>query len=166
MKAISLLTLSLAFALGACASTTDSADAKSSAEAVAKSAQNDFGKTMPEGEATPLAVAMQNADANVGKAMKISGRIGSVCQAKGCWLMLTDDDAAVRVKFGDHAFFIPKDSKGEAVAYGNLETVEMSEAQAKHMAEDAGADPSKVTGAQKEYRFIANSLHIKSTPDV
>jgi Domain of unknown function (DUF4920) len=166
MKTLPALTLTLAFALGACAHQSSVANAKSTSDSAAQSAQSDFGIAMPAGDATPLAVALQNVAANDGKPMKISGRIGEVCQAKGCWLMLTDDDSAVRVKFGDHAFFIPKDSKGEAIVFGNLETVEMSEAQAKHMAEDAGADPSTVSGAQKEYRITATSLTIKSSPDV
>ena len=38
----------------------------------------------------------------------------------------------------------------------------LSEAKAKHMAEDAGLDPATVTGEQVEYRLVATSVSIRS----
>lgn len=32
---------------------------------------------------------------------------------------------------------------------------------AKHLAEDAGQDPAKVTGEQKEWRIVASSVLVK-----
>jgi hypothetical protein len=88
----------------------------------------------------------------------LSGKIGQVCQAKGCWMMLIDGDQAVRVKFGDHAFFLPKDIAGKALVLGRFERKEMTEAQARHMAEDAGEDPTRIEGAQVEWRLEARSV--------
>jgi hypothetical protein len=122
-----------------------------------------YGEKMPE---APAALALAKAlldPAALGKPVKLSGRIGQVCQQAGCWMMLTDGDAAVRVKFGEHAFVIPKDSKGEALVFGTLEKTEMTLAQTKHMAEDAGQDPAQLTQGSVEFRVVASSVRV-STP--
>jgi hypothetical protein len=119
-----------------------------------------YGEKMPDAPA-PQALAKALLDpAILGKPIKLSGRIGQVCQQAGCWMMLTDGDAAVRVKFGEHAFVIPKDSHGEALVFGTLEKTEMTLAQSKHMAEDAGQDPSKITQASVEFRMVASSVRV------
>jgi hypothetical protein len=153
----SMLALSAALLLlSACAHQSESVATSE------KSAIKSYGEPMPEGTALSLARHLPFDQFANDQQIKVSGRIGEVCQAKGCWMMLTDGTAAsVRVKFGDHAFFIPKDTQGNAVVYGKFEVIEMSEKEAKHMAEDAGKDPSTVQGEQKEYRFIASSLQVQ-----
>lgn len=125
-----------------------------------------YGEEMPVGM-TPvgLAAALGAREAQGGNATAaeepwqlLSGKIGQVCQAKGCWMMLIDGDQAVRVKFGDHAFFLPKDIAGKALVLGRFERKEMTEAQARHMAEDAGEDPQQIEGAQVEWRLDARSV--------
>ena len=120
-----------------------------------------YGEKMPASP-TPIALsaAMKTVDDFIGKPSKLSGRVGLVCQQKGCWMMLTDGDASVRVKFGNDAFFIPKDASGKAHVFGQLELYEMSVAHAKHMAEDAGTDSSSVKAPAKEYRVMATSVVI------
>ncbi len=145
--------------LGACASTSDSGGEKMQAANAA--GYQSFGAKIDANDAQALAVLVPLDAQDPKQVVKVSGRIGQVCQAEGCWMMLTDGDVAVRVKFGDHAFVIPKDSQGNAIARGQFEITEMSEAHAKHMAEDAGADPSKITGAQKEVRFVADAVLIE-----
>jgi Domain of unknown function (DUF4920) len=121
-----------------------------------------YGEKMPEAPA-PQALAKALLDTTIlGKPVKLSGRIGQVCQQAGCWMMLTDGDAAVRVKFGEHAFVIPKDSQGEALVFGTLEKTEMTLAQSKHMAEDAGQDPAKVTQGSVEFRMVASSVRVNT----
>jgi hypothetical protein len=123
-----------------------------------------YGEAMPAGmEPVELAAAM-NARETAGDSeadepwQLLSGKIGQVCQAKGCWMMLIDGDQAVRVKFGDHAFFLPKDIAGKALVLGRFERKEMTEAQARHMAEDAGEDPETIDGPQVEWRLEARSV--------
>jgi len=126
-------------------------------------AQKSYGSAMPALPATQsVADAAPQFAAIVGQSVKMSGRIGKVCQKKGCWMMLTEGEQAVRVKFGSHAFFIPKDSSGNAVAFGVLEAIKMPLAEAKHMAEDAGIDPDTITEAAEEYRLVATSLVIET----
>jgi hypothetical protein len=129
--------------------------------AIEKSAS--YGHAMPAGDSQPLATVALDQQKN-GSVIKVSGRVGAVCQAKGCWMMLSDGDAAVRVKFGEDAFFIPKDATGNAVVHGTWQVREMSEKEARHMAKDAGADPTKIIGAQRELQIIADAVHIDAFP--
>lgn len=119
-------------------------------------------EAMPEAPAPiNIAAALQKPDELLGKPARFEGRIGKVCQTKGCWMTLTDGDATARVFFGKHDFFLPKDTAGEAIVYGKLEVKTVDEKMAKHLAEDAGQDPAKVSGEQTEWRIVASSVLVK-----
>ena len=144
------------FFLGACAQHA----AVTQAPGTKSDAGQTYGTSMPTSpEPVALSTAMKTVGDFIGKPSKLSGRVGLVCQQKGCWMMLTDGDASVRVKFGNDAFFIPKDASGAAQVFGQLEEIKMSAAHAKHMAEDAGQDSRNVQ-ATKEYRVMATSVVI------
>jgi hypothetical protein len=152
---LSALTMACSMPKHNLASSTDKA-----ATANTASTSRAYGEEMPS---EPAIVALSAFDfAGAGdNPVKVSGRIGKVCQVKGCWMMLSDGDAVVRVKFGQDDFFIPKDSQGEAIAYGKIVANEMSLAESKHMAEDAGIDPDTVTAPQKEYQLVATGVILK-----
>lgn len=117
-----------------------------------------YGTRMPEGSSVPIAQALSDPGKYIGVEHKFSGRIAKVCQSKGCWMVLADGETHARVMFGHDDFFIPKDSTGNAVVYGSLEVKTLTEAVAKHMAQDAGQDPEKVTGETEEYSVTASSV--------
>mgnify|MGYP003641609675 CR=1 FL=1 len=117
----------------------------------------DFGEPMPEGEATPIAVAAADPQAHQGKPGKFSGRITEVCQKKGCWVVLEQDGHTARVMAKDHGFEVPKDASGPAVAYGVLEIEPITEEHARHLVEDDGAKAAK-----QELRIVATTI---SLPD-
>lgn len=122
-----------------------------------------YGELMPTAPAAiPVATVLAKPAAYLEGSHKLSGRIGKVCQTAGCWMSLIDGEQQLRVVFGDHDFSIPSDTVGEAEVYGTLQQTTLSEAKAKHMAEDAGLDPAKVTGEQVEYRLVATSVSIRS----
>lgn len=121
-----------------------------------------YGTPMPEQPAAiAVAQVLDHPAQYVDQTVKLSGRIGQVCQTKGCWMMLADGERALRVMFGKHAFFLPKDTRGNAIVYGQVVKVELDEAKAKHMAEDAGEDPAKVSGPKVEYRVVASSVAVE-----
>ncbi len=117
-----------------------------------------YGADMPKGKALDIATASQNVDAYSGKPAKFKGRITQVCQKEGCWLMIESNARAARIKTKDHAFVIPKDSKGEAIVFGELKRIELKPEVAKHLAEDAG---QSVPVATSELQIIATSISIK-----
>ena len=73
-------------------------------------------------------------------------------------MVLASGEQSARVMFGKDDFFIPKNTSGDAVVHGTLILKPMSEAEAKHMAEDGGQDPSKVSGPAMEVQISATSV--------
>ena len=114
-----------------------------------------YGEAMPLGR--PLAIGQAIADADGWRARpgKFEGRI-----TQGCWLVLAEGDRYARV-FSGHRFFLPRDTTGSAVVHGKLSERTVSEAFARHLAEDAGRDPQQVVGEQIEYRIDALSVEIR-----
>lgn len=117
-----------------------------------------YGAEMPAGSSTSIGTALSQSSDYTGNAQKFSGRVTKVCQAKGCWMVLAEGEAHARVMFGKDDFFIPTDTSGDAVVYGTLEAKIMSEKMAKHLADDAGQDSSKIEGDTKEYQIMATSV--------
>lgn len=106
------------------------ADTSASAQAQAAPAIS-FGEQVPSTAATPLAQALTESPPASGKRL-ISGRIGKVCQNKGCWMTLHDGDAMVRVETA-HRFVIPADAKGDAVVLGTFKRSALDEGRAAHL---------------------------------
>lgn len=116
-----------------------------------------YGADMPKGKAVDIADAVANIENFADKPGKFKGRITQVCQAKGCWLMVESNGKAVRIKTNDK-FFVPKDSKGKVVVFGEIKQVELKPEMAKHLAEDAG---KAVPVASSEVHILATSISVK-----
>lgn len=114
------------------------------------------GDAMPAGDAVDIAVAVSAADSGE-RTGKFSGRIAQVCQKEGCWLVIESDGAMARVRTKDHAFVVPKDSKGQATVYGVLSAVQLDAKEAKHLSEDAGG----AAVAPREWQIVASSILIE-----
>ncbi len=121
------------------------------------------GEDMPLGRPISISAALEQDDAWTGRYAKFEGRVTEVCQNRGCWLVLADGDRHARV-FTGHRFFLPKDFRGDAVIYGRLGKRTLSEAFARHLAEDGGRDPAAVSGEQVEYRIDARSIQLLPAP--
>ena len=98
--------------------------------------------------------------------MQLKGEVSAVCQVKGCWMIVNlVDGEETRVKFKDYGFFVPKDIVGkEVVINGQASVEEISEADQKHYAEDAGLADSeikKIKGPKKSYSMVADGVLIK-----
>lgn len=97
---------------------------------------------------------------------KLTGKIESVCQKKGCWMQMDlGNGQKMRVKFKDYAFFVPKNAAGKTVVIEGIaskETIDV--ATLKHYAEDAGKSKeeiAKITQAKEEISFEAKGVIIK-----
>jgi hypothetical protein len=65
---------------------------------------------------TSLTTILKNPDKNKGKEFLISGTMTNVCQKKGCWMSVKDEDnSEILVRFKDYGFFMPKDGFGRKV---------------------------------------------------
>lgn len=106
-------------------------------------------------EITSIELAIADSNKFMAENHVISGRVTRVCQKQGCWMVLADGDAFVRVDFNDHAFLIPKNTSGQAQVYGQLAAVEHTAEQLAHYeAEGSGSLQAK------SYELIADSVKI------
>ena len=98
--------------------------------------------------------------------IKLDGVIEEVCQAKGCWMTLTDNknSSKVFIRFKDYAFFVPKDAGGSrAVVEGQLYTQITPVDELRHYAKDKGASDEEIAGItepKKELRMMASGVLI------
>lgn len=111
---------------------------------------------------TPLASAI---DAKLfSKTITIVGKVKEVCSVKGCWMIVTGGGKKARVTFKDYGFFMPRNLTGKRiVATGVLSVETVSEADARHYAEDAGKSKkeiSKIVGDQQEINFEATGVKV------
>ena len=102
-----------------------------------------LGKPLTQTNALSLAELVAKPDAYVGKTVQVKGKITEVCQAMGCWVVVTDGQKTMRVQMEEGKVSFPKDAAGKPViAEGTLSkhslTKEQAIAMAKHEADDAG----------------------------
>jgi hypothetical protein len=97
-----------------------------------------------------------------GKSVVVKGDLSEICRSGGCWIILSDGTNNIRA-LTLHKFILPKemDITGKvAVAEGVFGIKEITEEQAKHFAEEAGKDPSSISGPQKMFRIVATGIKI------
>jgi len=125
-------------------------------------AGRDFGAGLRLSEPTPLAEVVAAPERFAGQPLLLRGHLTDVCQRKGCWTVLRDGSAHVRVRFHDYGFFLPKDSVGdEAFVEGVVKVETLSEDEARHYAaESRDGDPSRVRGPQREVGFTATAVRL------
>jgi hypothetical protein len=134
------------------------------ADTTAQSGQpQNFGETITTDGAvsmTEMVAKLQGVDS---VQVKVKGKVESVCQVKGCWVNLHDDQAGdVFVKFKDYGFFLPKDIAGREVVmegFAFRETTSVEDL--KHYAEDEGKSKEEIdsiTKPKEELKFLASGV--------
>jgi hypothetical protein len=106
----------------------------------------------------PVDALVANAAEWSGKEVVVEATVKEVCQKKGCWhtLATATPDVVILVRDQEYKIFLPKDAAGKRVQVkGTFAVVETPEAEAKHLAEDAGRDPAGIVGPQKGYQIDA-----------
>ena len=122
-----------------------------------------FGKPLSIKKAVSLQEALQQPAKYQNQKVLLEGKISDVCQMKGCWLLLSDGERAIRIKFEGYSFFVPKDSRGKKVwAEGRLIQETLSEDTARHYAAEQStkSDPSEIKGPQRVVTFEATGVAI------
>ena len=97
-----------------------------------------------------------------GKTVQVSGKVSAVCKKKGCWMTLAGDDATARarIRFKDYAFFVPLDADGhQAVVEGVVSVTTLSDAERKHLAEDAGKPVTDIPA--NELQLMATAVELR-----
>jgi hypothetical protein len=111
-----------------------------------------------EATSASLETLLDNPDDYLDTSVRVEARISQVCQKKGCFMIASAGDRAVRISFRDYSFFVPTDTSGKTVTLtGTLVERVLSEKQAAHFREDAGSDTIQ---AGKVYEIVADSVSI------
>ncbi|MFO7561366.1 MAG: DUF4920 domain-containing protein [Enhygromyxa sp.] len=119
-----------------------------------------FGAQFAIADTQPLSTVL--ASGVPSEAVKVSGTVETVCQKKGCWMVIKDGDTQARVLVKDHAFAIPMDGKGKtATVEGTLEAKELSEANVAHLKQD-GDDTLTGDGPRQEYFLHATAVELQA----
>ncbi len=120
-----------------------------------------YGNPFDAQETVEVITVLENPADYLDKEVAMSGTLTAVCQKAGCWVRMGDEDNDLFVKFGDHDFTIPMDTKGDVIVHGTLIEKETSVDELKHFAEDAGKSQEEIdqiTEPEVEYWFVADGL--------
>jgi hypothetical protein len=122
----------------------------------------DFGAGLTLGEVADFQDVIGHPEKYADRSVLLRAPIQDVCQKKGCWMILAEGDAQVRVRFKDYDFFVPKDAAGKlAYVEGRVKAELVSEKTARHYAEESQReDPSRIRGPQKAVSFVATGVRI------
>lgn len=125
-----------------------------------------FGEKITEDGALPTDSAMSLMGDSTSMNCKLVGKIDAVCQKKGCWMELKNQDgSSIRVTFKDYAFFMPKDGAGRtAIVDGIAKVEETSIADLKEYAKDDNQSKEAIdaiTEPKKELVFEAKGVILK-----
>ncbi len=120
-----------------------------------------FGAPLGDSPKVALADLLKEPSAWSGKTVRTEGTVATVCQEKGCWMILKSGEQSVRITFKDYGFFVPKDSAGRAVLEGVFNVKTIHEATAKHYAgETPGGKPDAIKGDQTEFSLVASGVEL------
>lgn len=128
-----------------------------------------FGAGVTLTEAAPLARVVAEPKAFEGRAVRVDARIDDVCRKKGCWMVITDGEREVRVRFKDYGFFVPRDASGRRViVQGEVKAEEISEEVARHYAEEGGQPEraAEIHGPQQVVSLIATGVEVLARDEV
>ena len=125
-------------------------------------AGRDFGAGLTLDRPTPLTEVFRSPERFESRRILLRGRVSDICQRKGCWTILKEGEAHVRVRFQDYGFFLPKDAIGaEALVEGFGKVQTLSERTVRHYeSESRNGDPDAVTGPRREVGFTASGVRL------
>ena len=147
MKKIGIVML-LSFVIVACNSAKK--DAKKENKIVENTTYSSFGDTISSLDYLSSNDAISNYNAlKLGDTinLKFNANIKEVCSKKGCWMTLPagNNDETIMVRFKDYGFFMPLDAAGkDVIVAGKAFVNELSVADLKHYAEDAGKSSEEI----------------------
>lgn len=128
-----------------------------------------FGAAVRSADPVPLERIVADPASFHGRSVVVAGRIADVCRKKGCWMVITDGEREVRVRFKDYGFFVPRDASGRRVLLeGAVKAEEISEEVARHYAEEGG-NPERaadIHGPQQVVSLIATGVEVLAREDL
>lgn len=135
------------------------------------SSTGQFGATIDEQGIMQFTDVKQQLKDTSATQAKLSGKVASVCQKKGCWMKVALDETqdTVMVRFKDYGFFVPKNAAGNRVVMdGKAHIDTMSVKKRRHYARDAGKSEEeiqKIDEPKEKMAFKASGVILKKDKD-
>ncbi len=133
-------------------------------EAAPAAGPEHFGAPFAVTESIQAAALLDDPAAQVGKTIKVEGRVADVCQKAGCWMVISDENRTMRVLMKDHEFSVAKDGTGAwATIEGTVVEKANDKAEAEHYASEA-AKPElgpEATAGEKKFELVATAVELK-----
>ena len=155
-------------AMTACGTSPEGGDASAGAAVIAQAPEADrweeYGETFVEEEFISAATLLDDPSAYVDRTILVEGRVADVCQEKGCWMVITDNERHMRVTMRDHAFGVNKKSlgwdcriKGTVISSGiDPETVAHYESESS----EGAVVPERTAEGETTYELIADGVQM------
>lgn len=146
MKNSALLLLLVALTFGACKVSQSSGDVKQ------------YGEHFTADQVISLTELQKNMQSNDSYACVFEGNIVETCQSAGCWMTVAmPNGEAMTVFMKNHGFAVPTSNCQGKKAYvkGDAFYKELSVAQLKHLAEDAGKSKTEIDAITEPQRILA-----------
>ena len=171
MKKASLFLIG-ALAFASCQSPKNEDSSTETQEEIAavktEESSNILGVAFESGKAFPVAQLGEKLGAQDSMLdLTVSGNVKAVCQMKGCWMTLEQENGEdIRVTFKDYnSIVMPMDAAGKKVViHGKVKRKEISIETLKHYAEDGGASEeeiAKITEPKQTLAFEADGVVIE-----
>jgi hypothetical protein len=133
------------------------------------------GQSIDLNGAVPIAAVLTDPDAYADRDVTVEGEATEVCTKMGCWAVMRTtlaDGTPGHIRLnvpkdedGAYLWTMPTDLTGERiVASGYLDRSVLSEADARHLAEDAGQDPDAIEGDQYELHLTLSGVQYADRP--
>lgn len=123
-----------------------------------------FGAGDFSGEPVKLTTLLKEFDKYKDKKVVLTAQVEQVCQKKGCWVKVEDENVSVRAIMKDHAFSVPQELQHKTVKLeGKMVQKEIPVNAVKHFMRDEGkteAEIKKVDKPQKVFQFIADAVKV------
>ncbi|MBI4853703.1 MAG: DUF4920 domain-containing protein [Acidobacteria bacterium] len=106
---------------------------------------------------------MESPKSYEGKTLTVEGQIARVCQAKGCWMELTEKegDPGMRITFKDYGFFVPTDSQGKKVkAEGKVELKVLPKDEVEHYVSEGAKLKVNSDGTSNTVSLVASGVEV------
>lgn len=121
-----------------------------------------YGKSDIAGPTVKLGKVLENFDSYKNQTVSIEGKVAQVCEDKGCWIRIEDQNISVRAIMKGHAFSVPKELKNKRVRItGIMEQKELPVNVVRHYMKDEGRSADeirKVNQPQKVFQFVVDGV--------
>lgn len=127
--------------------------------------------TQPTEKTVSVSAVLSDTQQYNGKYLSLTGTVASVCPKKGCWITLAEAGSKpMFIKFTCpvEGRLIPMEAMGKpAIVEGTVKVVTITEEEARHYKQDAGASPeeiAKIVGPQTQITVASPAARIADLP--